>query len=213
MRVNGQNLLEPVLVSTREPFRLFWRVNGPKVALSQVFCCVQVNSVLKLLLSPLLTHKMLLQNYEENIKWNLAGRTIHNNFCFFFSHSLRTWKNWQILFNPVPFSPSVYIQTTLIVATDVIIQSLITKLGHLFLGFHWCEDKFYRCFLKRCFNSATVPLQIPVVESKGNQFSVMYFSSSVVGIKITNLVMWRILGSLIETRSNAIRMNYNQDIP
>ena len=92
MRGNGQILLEPVLVSTREPFRLFWRVNGPKVALSQVFCCVQANSVLKLLLSPLLTHKMPLQNYEENIKWNLAGRTIHNNFCFFFESQLENLK-------------------------------------------------------------------------------------------------------------------------
>ena len=52
-------------------------------ALSRGVCRVQVNPVLKSLLSTLLVHNVLLTNYEEGIKGILAGRVKHNDLFFF----------------------------------------------------------------------------------------------------------------------------------
>ena len=61
------------------------------------FCCVRVNSVLK----SKCTHKMLLQNYEEDIKWNLAGRAANrNNFYAIFPRQLEKVKRQKTVSVP-----------------------------------------------------------------------------------------------------------------
>ena len=84
---------------------------------------------------------MLLQNCEQNIRWNLAGRTNHNNyFCDF---SKLAWELEKAIgcfssFNPFPSSPYVTtVDSNLFQCSKIVFGS---KTRPFFPCFHWWKN-------------------------------------------------------------------------